>query len=198
MERSFMASEQAKSIYENISKYNYDNNFVLVVRKDTQTLETITDAEQLHFLKTGIQYEVIRFISAYSAEIVAYMEEDEIIEELELEDYTYEYENHPVAILNCAIVTSVGNFTLKDITLEEAKEIIEDKDVLSAVGHQSTADVLTSLLEREVPMNRITFKQEGGQSAIVLKLNGRIPEGRILSQQEIEEIGYSFQLLTMN
>lgn len=101
-----------------------------------------------------------------------------------------------LAVLNTSILTTEGTFTLKDITLEEARNLVTENEILSAVGHQSTADILTTLLETEVPMNRIQFAQETGQKALVFKLNGRPEEGKILTAEEIEAIGYKFQLLT--
>jgi hypothetical protein len=102
----------------------------------------------------------------------------------------------PVAILNCAIVTSNGIYECYDCTLEEAREIIRDsKGFISAVGHEATARILTELLGVEVPMNRIQFEQEHNQTALVFKLNGRVPEGKILNREEIESIGYSFKTL---
>ena len=101
-----------------------------------------------------------------------------------------------LAILNTSILTTTGMFELQDITLEEAKQLVKDNEILSAVGHQSTSDILTTLLETEVPMNRIMFEQETGQKALVFKLNGRAPEGKILTVKEIHQIGFKFQLLT--
>lgn len=101
-----------------------------------------------------------------------------------------------LAVLNTSILTNEGTFTLKDITLEQAKELVTQNEILSAVGHQATADILTTLLETEVPMNRIQFAQEKGQKALVFKLLGRPEEGKILTEQEINQIGYKFQLLT--
>ena len=101
-----------------------------------------------------------------------------------------------LAILNTSILTSTGMYELRDITLQEAQQLVKDNNILSAIGHQSTADILTTLLETTIHMNRIMFEQEQGQKALVFKLNGRPEEGKILTQQEIEEIGYKFQLLT--
>lgn len=101
-----------------------------------------------------------------------------------------------LVILNTSILTTTGRFELKDITLDEARNLVIENEILSAVGHQSTADILTTLLETEVPMNRIMFEQEIGQKALVFKLNGRPEEGKILTTEEIETIGYKFQLLT--
>jgi hypothetical protein len=110
-----------------------------------------------------------------------------------------------LAILNTSIVTAFGDFTYKAISLRDAQMLVynanepgigPDDGILSAIGHQSTAEILTELLEVPVAMNRIQFAQEVGQSAIVFKLKGRAPEGVILSRDEIEKMGYEFGLLT--
>lgn len=103
--------------------------------------------------------------------------------------------NKSIAILNTAILTADGKFTLKTISLTEAKELIKNEEILSAVGHQSTAEILTELLEQDIPVNRINFTQESGQKALIFKLLGRPEEGKILSREEIEKIGYKFQIL---
>lgn len=104
--------------------------------------------------------------------------------------------NKPIAILNTTIVTTDGLYRITPITLEVARELLNRNSMLSAIGHQSTADILTELLGLDVPMNRINFAQEVKQSAIVFKLKSRSPEGVILTKEEIEAIGYEFKLMT--
>lgn len=103
-----------------------------------------------------------------------------------------------IGILNTSILTTAGTYTLKDITLEDAKQMIAGQDIDSAVGHRSTSDILTKLLDRDVPVNRQFFQQQVGQKCIVFKLLGRTEEGKILSLDDIESIGYKFQLLERN
>ncbi|MCI7303040.1 MAG: DUF1874 domain-containing protein [Clostridiales Family XIII bacterium] len=100
-----------------------------------------------------------------------------------------------IGILNTSILTTAGEYTLKDITLEDAKQIIAGQEIDGAVGHQSTSEILTTLLKRDVPVNRQFFQQQVGQKCIVFKLLGRPEEGKILSLADIEKIGYKFQLL---
>ena len=88
-----------------------------------------------------------------------------------------------------------GSYTLSTITLDQARSLIAHREIISAVGHQSTADILTTLLGREIPVNRIDFRQEREQAAIVFKLRGRPPEGAILSAEEVEAIGYDLKIL---
>ena len=108
-----------------------------------------------------------------------------------------------LALLNTSILTNFGNYSYDP--LSDAKHIVydaieptigPDDGILSAIGHQSTAEVLTELLETPIAMNRIQFSQDVGQSAIVFKLKGRPPEGVILGRDEIEAIGYEFGLIT--
>ena len=101
-----------------------------------------------------------------------------------------------VVLLNTTIVTTDGDYSVKTISLDEAKELVKDADVLSAIGHQSTADILTNLLEIPVEMNRIQYSQEIGDIALCFKLNGRPEEGKILTAEEIEEMGYEFKTMT--
>lgn len=102
-----------------------------------------------------------------------------------------------LALLNTSILTTAGSYNLTDITLEQARQIVADNagNLDSAIGHQSTADIMTTLLGVDVPVNRQMFTQEVGQQALVFKLNGRPEEGKILTAAEIETIGYKFQLL---
>lgn len=102
----------------------------------------------------------------------------------------------PVAILNGAIITADGDYSCRTISLEKARQLIKSAPgIISAIGHQATAEILTDILETEVLMNRINFVQETGQQALIFKLNTRPPEGAILSRSDIETCGYVFQLL---
>lgn len=84
---------------------------------------------------------------------------------------------HPLAVLNTAIATTPGDYEVRALSLHEARALVVTAlEILSAVGHQATAQVLSDLLGREIPVNRIQFAQQPGQSALVLKLRGRIPE----------------------
>lgn len=102
-----------------------------------------------------------------------------------------------LALLNTTIATVDGIFEVRTITLEQAKELAQSNELLSAIGHDSTAKIMTELLGVNVPVNRIQFTQEKGQVALVFKLKGRAPEGVILTKEEIEEIGYEFKTMTL-
>lgn len=100
-----------------------------------------------------------------------------------------------VVLLNTTIVTTDGDYSIKTISLDKAKELVKSADVLSAIGHQSTADIVSKLLEIQVKMNRIIYNQEVGDIALCFKLKGRPEEGKILTAEEIETIGYEFKTM---
>lgn len=108
-----------------------------------------------------------------------------------------------ITMLNTSILTNFGTYsyvpaTLKDVCERLGSHVCDpDHSVIeSAIGHQSTAEILTELTGIDIPVNRINYRQEVGDLAIIFKLNDRPPEGKILSREEIEEIGFSFGLLT--
>ena len=100
-------------------------------------------------------------------------------------------------LMNMAILVADGDYRLSSISLEQAKAEL-DRGFLSAIGHQSTADLLTTLLGVGGSMNRVTLGDEHfkvGQKAVILKPLKRPPEGAILTREQIEELGYEFKLL---
>jgi hypothetical protein len=74
-------------------------------------------------------------------------------------------------ILNSAVLTSFGLFYYTAITSEEAREWYGDgAEVVSTIGYEETAQALSQLLGRPVPVNRVTIKMEVGDEALVFRL----------------------------
>lgn len=107
------------------------------------------------------------------------------------------YEPVKLALLNTTIVTTNGLYEIKSLTSTEARELFASygDNIDSAIGHESTAGLFSTLIGGYVPMNRQTFVQKIGQKALVLKLKGRPQEGAILTLEQIEGIGYEFKLM---
>lgn len=101
----------------------------------------------------------------------------------------------PVVLFNGPVCTTAGLYRVTDIDVAEARQLIQTHGYMSAVGHHASAEVLSSILQVDVPMNRIEYRQKIGQKAIALKLNVRPPEGRILTVAEMFQIGFGLQLL---
>lgn len=100
-----------------------------------------------------------------------------------------------ITLLNTSILTQHGPYDYRPIPLDDARAIVRAQPFQSAIGHQATADILTELLGVPVPLNRTQYEQAEGDLALVFKLNGRPPEGTILSREQIDEMGYSFGVL---
>jgi len=96
-----------------------------------------------------------------------------------------------------AIITADGTYDCKTISLTQARTLLATygNEVNSAIGHESTAQILSDLLEVPVPVNRQLYEQEPGETALVFKLNGRAPEGVVLDRATVEEIGYTLKTL---
>lgn len=102
-----------------------------------------------------------------------------------------------ITILNTSILTAYGTYEYVPVTLDQARELVQRWKYQSAVGHAATADILTLLLGVTVPAARVQYKQGAGDTALVFKLQQRLPEGTVLTTvEEIEDVGFEFGVLT--
>jgi hypothetical protein len=94
------------------------------------------------------------------------------------------------------------DFTVKDcymivlrkINLEKAQDILSTTEFTSACGHEATAKVLSELLGINIPYNRVAVKLKSGDMAIHFALKTRLPEGKVLSEEELKQLNYEFVL----
>jgi hypothetical protein len=70
------------------------------------------------------------------------------------------------------------------ITVGEVKALLE-QGFVSAVGHESTAKIISLLVGVEVPTNRIAIRLSGQDRLIVFQIGIRLAEGQVLSQEEV-------------
>jgi hypothetical protein len=63
----------------------------------------------------------------------------------------------------------------------------------SHIGHESTAQIASELLRQKVEVDRRPW--DGAGIGVAIQLNGRPPEGKILSREEVEAIGYTLRLV---
>jgi len=107
-----------------------------------------------------------------------------------------------LVILNTSILTAYGKYDYRPISLESVKLLLSEatadgKEILSAVGHEATANVFSELTGYKIEMNRIQYAQKYRDVCIVLKLKGRPQEGKVLTVEEMEKMGYEFGMLTL-
>jgi hypothetical protein len=68
-------------------------------------------------------------------------------------------------------------------------------ELISAVGHESTAKILTEICGVEIESNRIPIKLQPKDVVIIFQLIDRLPEGKILTSDEIRALKYKFYLV---
>lgn len=101
-----------------------------------------------------------------------------------------------IYLTNTTIIPNDGVYQCETISLDIVKKAIAGGFTLtSAIGHQSTADILTELMAMPVEVNRIAIEMEVDDIMVAFKLKQRPPEGKILTQEEIEAIGYEFKII---
>jgi len=77
------------------------------------------------------------------------------------------------------------------ISVQEAKQLLA-RGFISAVGHNSTADIMSRVLGITVPYNRIQVFLEPNDEAVCFILKARPPEGRVLTAEELQQLGFYF------
>jgi hypothetical protein len=87
---------------------------------------------------------------------------------------------------------NVATVMMRRISLDEARKLLNDGGFISAVGHPGTAQLLTELLGIEVPVNRVAVQLKSGDIGIHFVLTQRLPEGKVLSKEELAKLDYYF------
>ena len=80
---------------------------------------------------------------------------------------------------------------VKEVDIETVKAMLT-QPFISAVGHESTARVLTKLLDVEIPFSRVPIKLQQRDKLVVFQLLTRLEEGRVLSEEELKQLQYKF------
>lgn len=102
--------------------------------------------------------------------------------------------NTNIYVLNGPILTEYGKYEFMKIGLPEVKAILS-WDFVSGVGHEGTATLLAQLTGINVPVNRVAIKMQPGDIAVVFRVLTRLPEGKVLTEEELAKIPYEFGLL---
>lgn len=70
---------------------------------------------------------------------------------------------------------------------EFCSKLIEE-GVVNAIGHASTVAVINTLCSTNLAPSRIEVKLENGDELLIFQLRTRLPEGKILSVDEISQL----------
>lgn len=127
-------------------------------------------------------------------------------------------------LMNTTIVPCPGlwKVTLVDADRRRALQKVVDEDlyepavageerklrggVISAIGHADTTSLINRLLQdlpgmaggfEAVSTNRMVVEPVVGDRFVCIKLRGRIPEGVLLNEEQIEAIGYEWMRMEL-
>jgi len=83
---------------------------------------------------------------------------------------------------------------VKSADLTDVKRVLK-RGFTSIVGHEATANILSRLLGVEVKAERVRVQLNDGDVVVVFQLLQRLPEGKILTEEELENIKYMFYIV---
>lgn len=99
-------------------------------------------------------------------------------------------------LLNSPVLTAYGRWRFDGpIAQEQARQLAAGAFV-SAIGHPAAAALLTHILGREVPVNRVAVTLQPGDQALVLRLLARLPEGAVLDAAALAAVPWELGLLS--
>lgn len=100
-------------------------------------------------------------------------------------------------LLSSPRVTAPGRYDVDMVNWDRAAEVAQEASSIdSAIGHEATAEAVARILGVQVgPSNRREVKQQPGQVALAAVPGQRLPEGRVLSLDELAETGLVFWLM---
>ena len=83
----------------------------------------------------------------------------------------------------------------KQLSVEEASELLKKEKFISAVGHEATAKALSNVFGVKIEYNRIQIYLDHGDKLLSIILKKRLPEGTVIKNaEELEQIGYTIWL----
>jgi hypothetical protein len=97
-----------------------------------------------------------------------------------------------VVLLNALVTSSKIPLTLKTkpANLEEVKRLIENKEIVSFIGHEATAQLLTTLFGMPVPTNRSMYDPKPGDVAIIVRLKKRLEKPEDIKNVTVSDVEF--------
>jgi len=83
-------------------------------------------------------------------------------------------------------------FAIIKLDINRAKSVIDsarksNTEIVSIVGHESTAKLLSKILGIDIPVNRANYRISENDMLLVFTVSERLPEGKVLTDEEISQ-----------
>lgn len=93
-----------------------------------------------------------------------------------------------------SMLTKDVKLIVKEMDLKDVKNFLQTHGFTSAIGHSTTAEVLSNLLGLPVETNRIQVQLQSSsdEAIVVFQLQTRLSEGQVLSKEELEKLNFKF------
>ncbi len=93
-----------------------------------------------------------------------------------------------------SMVAPPTTISVVEASEDNVKRIVASGFV-SAVGHESTAKIVSSRLGISVQVNRVSIQLRPGDLLVVFQLLTRLPEGKVLSEDEMRNVQAKWYLV---
>ncbi len=110
--------------------------------------------------------------------------------------------NKPIYLLNAMPLSMLAKpeaiIHVKQIDRDTARLLTEEREVVSFIGHEATAQIMSVVLMRPVAVNRAQLKLTEGE-AIIITLTSRLPEGAVIrSAEDLAKVGYQLYYVSIS
>ena len=94
-----------------------------------------------------------------------------------------------------SMLTPPATVKVTEVSEEEVKRVIAN-GFTSAIGHDATAKIISTRLGVQVPVNRVAIQLKPGDLLLVFQLLTRLPEGKVLNEEEMKQVAAKWFLVT--
>lgn len=100
-------------------------------------------------------------------------------------------EGRKIKILNALPIAAVqlpATIVAREVSVQEARRILEEKGFMSFIGHEATARLLSQLFGVAIQFNRGMAEIQRGDTLLICSLKVRLQEGEIKQSLSDEEV----------
>ena len=96
-----------------------------------------------------------------------------------------------------SMLTPPATVKVTEVGAEDVKRLLIN-GFTSAIGHEATAKIVTSRIGVSVQVNRISVQLRPGDLLVVFQLLTRLPEGKVLTEDEIKQVQAKWYVVTVS